>query len=311
VTATGTHEPSSRASLQWLAGDQAAVERLPMLRQALDRVGAACSEDFRSVASTPLRFALQDIVTAAAGAALAFKKGDQAVALLNAPVWRTRLVLCVDRPAVFALVELLLGGDGSEPAYAPERELTCLEVDVAALFIAGAARALGAAFAPIAATQFTIEATSSEVNFDVIDPQEAVVVARYRLDAFGRGGDVLLAVPQRALAALRKPLSQGPPKDPTRPDPGWARQIEKELARTSVRLTAILEERAGLLAEVFALRVGQVIELQATPQSRVRVECNGERLMWCDLGKSSGAYTLRIDSFVDREQEFMDDILVA
>ena len=53
------------------------------------------------------------------------------------------------------------------------------------------------------------------------------------------------------------------------------------------------------------------LELEATPQSRVRVESNGERLMWCDFGKSNGVYTLRVDSFVDREQEFMDDILVA
>ena len=30
--------------------------------------------------------------------------------------------------------------------------------------------------------------------------------------------------------------------------------------------------------------------------------------MWCQLGKSNGVYTLRVDSFVDREQEFMDDI---
>jgi len=53
-----------------------------------------------------------------------------------------------------------------------------------------------------------------------------------------------------------------------------------------------------LAAGVFNLAVGQVIELKATPQSRVRVECNGEPMAWCDLGKSNGTYTLRVDSFI-------------
>ncbi len=311
MMASGTRSASAREGLQWLAGGQSGVERLPMLRQALERTGATCAEDFRSVSAMPLRLALQGIETAVPGEALAFDEGDHAVALLNAPGWGARLFVCADRLAVFAIVEMLLGGDGSEPIYAAERELSRLETDVAAVFFASVARALAASFAPIAASAFSIEATSNEVDFEIIGPHQAMVLARYRLDALERGGEVSIAIPQSALDALRKPLSQAAPKDPTRPDPGWAQQIEKELARTSVTMTAILEERAGLLAEVFALRVGKIIELKATPQSRVRVECNGERLMWCDLGKSNGVYTLRIDSFVDREQEFMDDILVA
>ena len=55
--------------------------------------------------------------------------------------------------------------------------------------------------------------------------------------------------------------------------------------------------------------VGQVVELNATSHGRVRLECNGERLMWCHLGKSQGKYTLRVDELVDREQEFMNEIL--
>jgi flagellar motor switch protein FliM len=43
----------------------------------------------------------------------------------------------------------------------------------------------------------------------------------------------------------------------------------------------------------------------------MRVECNGERMLWCHLGKANGVYTLRVDGFVDREQEFMEDILAG
>jgi flagellar motor switch protein FliM len=43
----------------------------------------------------------------------------------------------------------------------------------------------------------------------------------------------------------------------------------------------------------------------------MRLECNGERLMWCHLGKAQGKYTLRVEGPIDREQEFMDDILAS
>src|SRR5262249_32715413 len=145
-----------------------------------------------------------------------------------------------------------------------------------------------------------------DIDFDRIESDQAVVIARYRLEILGRSGEVQVAIPHAALGALRKVLSQAAPKAEAQPDPGWTQHIRKEVTRAQVTLTAILDERPGLLAEVLNLEVGQIVELQATAQSRVRVECNGERLMWCDFGKSGGAYTLRFDSFVDREQEFMD-----
>jgi flagellar motor switch protein FliM len=312
MTAASTQAASARESLQGLFGAaQGGLERLPLLRQALERTGPACAEEARSVAAAPLRLALQGIDTGNGGDVLVPGRSDRAIAVLDASGWDAQLFASADRGAVFAIVEAMLGGDGSQPAHAAGRALSKVEADVAGLFFASIARALAASFAPIAASPFSVEATADEVDFDSIERQHAAVIARYRLDALERGGEVLIAIPQSALSALRKPLSQAAPKTPSQPDPRWAQHIRKEVTRTHVTLTAILDERPGLLAEVFDLKVGQVIELEATPQSRVRVECNDERLMWCDFGKSNGVYTLRVDSFVDREQEFMDDILVA
>ena len=63
------------------------------------------------------------------------------------------------------------------------------------------------------------------------------------------------------------------------------------------------------MARSRSFRVGQVLELKATPRTRVHLECDGERMVVCQFGKSNGVYTLRVDDFVDREQEFMNDIL--
>ena len=47
----------------------------------------------------------------------------------------------------------------------------------------------------------------------------------------------------------------------------------------------------------------------STPRTRVHLECDGQRMVVCQFGKSNGVYTLRVDDFIDREQEFMNDIL--
>jgi len=101
-----------------------------------------------------------------------------------------------------------------------------------------------------------------------------------------------------------------PKKEKQRPaDPNWVQRIEREITRSRVVLSAILEERSMLLGEVMSLQVGQILPLAATAHGRLPIECNNERIMWCHLGKCNDVYTLRVDRQVDQEQEFMDEIL--
>lgn len=308
MAGAGSERPLTGESLQELfAARGGGLEQLPMLRTVMEKAASACTEDVRALVGMPLRLNLNSIGRGA-GADLLRGKGDRAVAVLDAPGWECKLLVRADRAAVFGIVEILLGSDGSQPPQVPERDLTRVELALAELYFGALSRGLAAAFAEVAATTFAIDPPMDETDLEAMAGGMPVAIAGYRLDV---GGEVLVAIPHAALEAMRQPLSQAPAKAEARPDPGWARQIRTQLTRADVTLTAILEERPGVLGEVFCLAVGQVIDLEATPQSRVRVECNGEALLWCDLGKSNGVYTLRVDSFVDREQEFMDDILAA
>jgi flagellar motor switch protein FliM len=205
----------------------------------------------------------------------------------------------------------MLGGDGSQPPYSEDRLLSRVEVRVVAAFVERLSKALEAAFSGIADTAFVVEAISNEIDYDVIGHRDGPVAAgRFRLETAGGGGEILVAMPHAALNPLRRALSRVPVKATApKADDRWSKQIQSEITRTNIVLTAVLDERAGTLGEVAAFQVGQVVDLNATAHARVRLECNGERLMWCHLGKSQGKYTLRVDQLVDREQEFMDDIL--
>ena len=211
---------------------------------------------------------------------------------------------------MFAIVEMMLGGDGSQPAYAGKRPFSKIETRIAAAFFERFAKALSASVAPVAATQFALEVAANTIDFDPIGGRNTAVFAvKLNLDVLGRGGEILIAVPQSAIAAMRQAFSRTSSKDASLPDPRWSQQIEREITRASVTLNAVLDERTMRLGEISQFRVGQVLELKATPRTRVHLECDGERMVLCQFGKSNGVYTLRVDDFVDREQEFMNDIL--
>jgi flagellar motor switch protein FliM len=292
-------------------GASPSLDRLPMLRTVFERAAVVCAQDLRSLGGAPPpQLALAELSAGAAGDVFAQHDGAIVTAALEAPGWSTRGVISARRGAVFALVEAMLGGDGSQPAYAGKRPFSKIETRIAGAFFERLAKALSAAVAPVAATTFALAAPANTIDFDVVGGKGTpVIAATYNLEALGRGGEIVVAVPQAAIVSMRKAFERTPAKDLTRPDPRWTQQIEREITRASVSLSAVLDERQMTLGDIARLRVGQVLHLRATPRTRVHLECDGERMILCQFGRSGGVYTLRVEDFVDREREFMNDIL--
>jgi flagellar motor switch protein FliM len=108
---------------------------------------------------------------------------------------------------------------------------------------------------------------------------------------------------------MRNVLSRAAAEESIMPDPAWSQKIQSEVTRANVELVAVLDEQEISLADVACFGVGHMLQLSANPDSLVSVECNGERLINCHLGKANGVYTLRVHDFVDDQQEFIEDIL--
>ncbi len=311
MSAVGATSETSRDSLAELfTGASNFVARMPMLRVAFDRAVAACTEDLTTTSDLQLQMTLHGLESGTAGDLLDKYDGKSVVGVLHASRWSARLLVNADRDAVFTIVEAMMGGDGSQPVYRIERAFSRIEVRLAEAFFQRFAKALESALTGIADTPIDLESAGGEIDFDVIGRRNSpVVLARLRLDAGVRGGEILVTIPRAALNPLRQVLARVPPKEGPPADARWSEQIQGQVSRTHVTLSAILDERPGTLGEVAGFHVGKVVELNATTNSRVRLECNGERLVWCHLGKSQGKYTLRVDEFIDREQEFLDEIL--
>ena len=293
-------------------GTSASLDRLPMLRVVFERAAAACALDLRTLTGQVPQITVGAMAAGTAEEIFAQHDGAIVTAGLGAPGWNTRLLVSARRGAVFAIVELMMGGDGSQPAYAGKRPFSKTETRIAGAFLERFAGALAAAAAPVAPTAFVLEGLANAVDLEVVGSRNTpVFAANLSFEAMGRGGDIVIAVPQAPIGAMRKAFAQAPPRDAARPDPRWTEQIEREITRANVTLNAVLDERPVQLGDIARFRVGQVLELKATPRSHVHLECDGERLIICQFGRSNGVYTLRVDGFVDREREFMNDILAG
>jgi flagellar motor switch protein FliM len=260
--------------------------------------------------TSPAFFSATKMATGRIGDILDAYAGNVVVAVYHAPEWDSRILFGLERKFLFTVIETVFGGDGNELPFEFERPFSTLELRIAQMMCDQAANALKSAFAAISEVSFKFERIETRMDFVSIGrPSNLAVVAKIALKALERGGDMLVVIPQSALNPMRQVLARDVSNDVSARDPRWAKQFENEIRRTEVTLRATIEERHFTLADIAGLRVGQVLRLQATPTSRIKLECNDQALFWGQLGQGDGAYTVRIEDLIDQEQQFLDDIL--
>lgn len=286
------------------------VERLPMLHVIFDRMATQCSESLRQFSSAPAYVTISSIKTERVGNILESYDGRAVVAVMHAQSWDARVMFGLEDRLVFTLVEALFGGDGTEMPYVESRALTNIELRIGQKILDIVARTLQASFSSVVATRFKFERLESRMDFVVIAPRNSfAVIVRINIRVLARSGELFVVIPQAALTPIRQNLSRDLSNEVSVPDPFWSKHIQGEVGRAEVTVRAVIEEQGFTLANIADLQVGNVLKLRATSRSRVKLEGNSEPLFWCQLGQAEGKYTLRIEDFVDSQQEFLDDLL--
>src|SRR5882724_3379353 len=190
-------------------GASASIDRLPMFRTVFERAAAVCAQELRAFAASPPQLTVASVESGPAAEVFAQHDGAIVAGALQAAGWNTRLLISARRSAVFAIVEMMLGGDGSQPAYAGKRPFSKTETRIAVAFFERFAKALGASVASVAAAQFTLEAAANSVDFDAIGGRHTAVFAvKLNLVVLGRDGEILIAVPQSAITPMRQVFSR-------------------------------------------------------------------------------------------------------
>lgn len=286
------------------------IERMPMLRVIFDRLAMQCSENTRQLSTAPAYFSVNSVKTERLGKILETAEGKAVVAVLHAQAWDARVLVGLDNKLIFALVEALFGGDGSEAPYIENRALTNIEMRVAQKTIDLISRSLQSAFSVIVESNFKFERIETRTDFAAIAPRNNfAVLAKFNLRILARSGELFIVIPQAALNPIRQSLTADHTIDVAAADPRWSRRIKTEVSKAEVTVQAIIQEEGFTLGDIADLKVGHILQLKSTPKSRVRLECNDEPLFWCQLGQAEGNYTLRVDAVVDSDQDFLDGLI--
>lgn len=300
--------PDVRKSLLDAGG--LSLDRMPMLSIIFDRLATACADNLKHLAVSPIFYSLSSVETEAFGDLLEPYEANAVAGIFYSPQWDSHILVGLDRDFVFTMVEVLLGADGSEPPVEDARNFSSIELRIAQMTLEQVGKALESAFALVSQTTLKLERTETRMDFAIIGRRSnKAVAAKFLLQALNRGGEMFLIIPQSVLNPMRQSLSKVLTGESTVRDPRWERQIAAEVKKTEVTLRAVLEERTLTLGEIADLRIGQVLPLDATPKSRVKLEGQDQPLFWCEVGQANGAYVLRIDEVINQEKEFMDAVL--
>lgn len=285
------------------------VDKLPVLNQIFEQAGQACLDAFREAGAREADLSV-DYIQSGRGADLLGIHESSITAVVHAALWDARILVGIDRPFLFSMLETLFGADGSEPPVVEARPLSTAEGEVAKWTLATVVTALRTAFSDVADTTMALESMEVALDMGTLGgPSAQVVVAKFNLRAPGGIGRLFIALPQAAIMPFRVKLEKLPKREAPIVDPGWSERFRNQIQRAGVEVRAVLGSRDMTLGEITRLKPGQVIELDRASKNRVRVESNGLPLFWSELGQADGLYTLRVNEFVDHEQEFMDDIL--
>jgi flagellar motor switch protein FliM len=286
------------------------IERMPMLNVIFDRMAASCIDSLQPMAGTPCYFSVNGITNGRVGDIIKDYEGNAVAAVFYAEQWDSRVLMVVDRDFVFTMVEALFGSDGAEPPVDVERAFSNIELRMVQVLSERFAKALQSAFAATSEVTFRLERIETAMaSLAVGRGGNMSICANIMLQALYRGGQMFLIIPHSALNPLRQKLAHVVVSDGRAADPNWRGQMESEVQRTEVTLSAVLDERVLSLGDVAKFHVGQVLELDATPRTLARLENNNQVLFWCQIGQLDGFYAMQVADPVDQKREFVDDIL--
>lgn len=301
---------TDQASDQLLGAAGLSVERMPMLHVIFDQMTNLCAESLRSMSPSQSYFSLSSVGSSRLSDILERYESESIAAVFYAQAWDGRILIGFDRDFVYTMVELLFGADGAEPPLDMPRVFSNVEMHVAEALFERFGKALQSSFSRASEVKFNLERVETRMDYLAIGRlNNMAVYAKILLQGLDRGGEMFIVIPHAVLNPLRQALSQIVSGESVSTDPNWSKQLHSEIQRTEVVLKAVLEERSLTLGEVSQFHVGQVIKLNATPNTLVRLECNNQRLFWCQMGQLNGVYSLQVKESADQKREFIDGIL--
>ena len=184
-------------------------------------------------------------------------------------------LLIFDSNLAFSQIEILLGGGAGLHAQAPKRSLTAIELNLSKDIFSETCAELNKAFSVIEqlnSSLIHVETNPRLVNIVTSDTDMMVATFKTRIEDVE--GNIRLVIPYSSLDPVREKLKTE--LGMARPSGQWRDYMAQELSQMEVTVTAELARVKLNVREILNLRSGDIISLDCTPQSSVRLLVEGQ-----------------------------------
>lgn len=275
------------------------ADRIPAFREALTDVARAWQNRFTGLAAAEGEISFASVAVCKVDDIASRRAPGALLASVQAPAWNTRIGITFDRLFVTATVEALFGGAGEDIEAAAASPLSPVDLQIADVVVRQVSEALALGFAKCLPSPFVPDGLLPKFDAGFLGkPTAAVVVGTLKLATLGIAVELDVLVPLAAMMVFADELAEPIEEGQSFEDPRWTQRLETEIRRASMRLEACVDLDPMPLGVIAKLAVGQLIELPKGATGKVRLQCEGDDLFRCDLGQSTGFYTLRVEEVV-------------
>ncbi len=276
------------------------LDRLPVLNSIFENMAASCVEQFKEYCSPSFTAFVNQVISGDSWDLLE-ASADSVAVIFYCREWDARLVLGLERRFVFAIVEAMFGGDGTELPFEGTRPLTALETRIGRTVCEFAAKALESAFGAVTEMSLVPERTETTLEFTSLGQNSMIMIqAKILFQVLDQGGVLFVLIPQSSMNPIRQKLEHERKPVPSSYDPRWTDALSRRVSRAEVSLNAIIEGKNLQLNEIMRLEAGKTVELDGTDKSII-LECEGDRLFLGHLGQSRGFFTITIDEALNED----------
>ncbi|BEV07885.1 MULTISPECIES: flagellar motor switch protein FliM [unclassified Methylophilus] len=206
-------------------------------------------------------------------------------------------VLVLDPTLVFLLVDNMFGGDGRFHTRVEGRDFTETEQRIIQRVLNILFDAYQKAWAPIYPVQF--EYLRSEMNTQfasIATPNEVVVAITFNVELGPNSGEIHFCVPYAMVEPIKDLLTSSLQGENLGGDKRWVKMMTQQIQAAEVEIVANLTTRKMMVADLLALKVGDVIPVNI--QDTVEGQIDNVPIMECRYGVFNGQYALKVEKMI-------------
>lgn len=209
-------------------------------------------------------------------------------------------IVVVESKLVFAMVDSLFGGTGDRHMKVEGRDFTPIEHNIIKKVVLSALKDLQEAWKPV--YDVDIQYVRTEVNPQfaaIVPPSEVVIFIPIEVELEQVSGFINLCIPYSTVEPIREKLHAGFQSDYLEVDQQWIKRVRGQLYDASVRITGEMGRAKITGREVLKLKIGDIIQLDNSVNSGVRVKVEGITKFKGVPGQHSGNMGIKITEILE------------